>query len=386
MNSECILYLGRFEMPDKDATANRVLSNGKILRDLGYKVVFVGWNTSMPWTRGIDAALARYDDFECWELARPRRIAEHFFAMTDAGRVDKIMSQYDNIKILIAYNYPSIALSRIHKLCQKKNIKCVADITEWYGEGSKGLLMEAAKAFDTAYRMKVLHKKLDGHIVISKFLRNYYSACNIETIILPPLVDLSDQKWNVKKNIKKNSSYVTLVYAGKPSFTKERLDLVVRALISVHNDVDMRLKVIGIGKQEFFEIYPPQTQNDYEGIDDVVTFLGEISHKQAISNVKRADYSLVIREQNRVTQAGFPTKLVESISCGTPVITTDNSDVKEYIINGENGYVISLDNIQGELLEIYERDICAGFDHTVFDYRNYVAKTEKFINHILAAD
>ena len=37
-----ILYVGGFELPDKNAAAHRVLSNGKLLRDLGYEVSFVG--------------------------------------------------------------------------------------------------------------------------------------------------------------------------------------------------------------------------------------------------------------------------------------------------------------------------------------------------------
>ena len=36
-----VLYIGGFDLPDKNAAAHRVLNNGKVLRELGYEVVFV---------------------------------------------------------------------------------------------------------------------------------------------------------------------------------------------------------------------------------------------------------------------------------------------------------------------------------------------------------
>ena len=45
-----ILYIGRFELPDKEATANRVVANAKLLRDLGHEVVLAGWSTEVEFS------------------------------------------------------------------------------------------------------------------------------------------------------------------------------------------------------------------------------------------------------------------------------------------------------------------------------------------------
>ena len=37
---ELIIYIGGFELPDKNAAAQRVIGNSKALRDLGYETVF----------------------------------------------------------------------------------------------------------------------------------------------------------------------------------------------------------------------------------------------------------------------------------------------------------------------------------------------------------
>jgi len=37
-----IIYVGNFELPDKGASANRVVSNGRIFEKIGYRTVFLG--------------------------------------------------------------------------------------------------------------------------------------------------------------------------------------------------------------------------------------------------------------------------------------------------------------------------------------------------------
>ena len=41
-NKGTVLYVGGFELPDKNPAAHRVLNNAKILKNLGYNVVFCG--------------------------------------------------------------------------------------------------------------------------------------------------------------------------------------------------------------------------------------------------------------------------------------------------------------------------------------------------------
>ena len=41
MSSKTVLYVGGFILPDKNAAAQRVVGIAKILRDIGYNVVFM---------------------------------------------------------------------------------------------------------------------------------------------------------------------------------------------------------------------------------------------------------------------------------------------------------------------------------------------------------
>ena len=60
--------------------------------------------------------------------------------------------------------------------------------------------------------------------------------------------------------------------------------------------------------------------------------------------INLSDFTILLREKNRATMAGFPTKVVESISCGTPVITTKTSDLETYIHEGYNGFFVNIEN------------------------------------------
>ena len=41
MKGKKILYIGGFELPDKNAAAQRVVGNSYILKNLGYEIIFL---------------------------------------------------------------------------------------------------------------------------------------------------------------------------------------------------------------------------------------------------------------------------------------------------------------------------------------------------------
>ena len=295
-----VLYIGGFELPDKNAAAQRVIGISKALRELGYRVVLLNALKDAD-IKGTEQK--KYFDFECVEYKREPDRDYLFFAKTAIEKIQEIKPD-----IIIAYNYPAVALNRIVKYAKEKQIKCYADATEWPAPVGGNIVYKAVKQFDTFYRMRFVHKKTDGVISISRFLYEYYEK-KVPTVIIPPTIDEKDEKWLGK--IKNNTTRTTFVYAGSPSALKERLDIIVKAIKttnSIHNDVV--LKVVGVTDKQFISMFLWN-----EELPDNVLFLGRVSHRRAIDIVKESDWSIILRDNNRVVKAGFPTKLVESISC-----------------------------------------------------------------------
>lgn len=356
-----MLYIGGFELPDKNAAAQRVIGVAKSIRDLGYDVVFLN---SLKVSDNSECIKKEYFGFETYEY---KRESQKDYLITGANCL-KMIGQIKPSAV-IAYNYPGFALERIRKYCKSEGIKCIADATEWYRVESGNPLYRIIKTADTSYRMKTVQPRLDGIIAISDFLYDYYKD-KVDTVKIPPTVDIGDEKW--KENTDPDSNHIVFTYAGSPSLQKERLDLVVSAIEEMECSKEILLNIVGITEQQFRIIYGYNSK-----LSDRVRFLGRVDHKKAIDVVKSSDWSVIIRDNNFVVNAGFPTKLVESISCGVPVIINRFSNIDEYI-DDTNGILV---NDISEIKNAFQNAVTKSSDvrNDLFDYRNFMEQ----IKHIL---
>ena len=363
---EKILYIGRFELPDLEATANRVVSNAKLLRDIGHEVLLAGWSEKGP--SQFSWVEENYYNFQCYTKKKALTKFEKFVMLCDP-RPELELIRSKNISTVIAYDFPAIALLFILIFCKINKIQIIGDVSEWYSNTNPNPLIRIVRGFDSFLRMRILHKCMDGLIVISSLLQKYYS--NTKTVLLPPLVDIEDSKWNITKET--NFEEMKFIYAGFPSKAKERLDI----LVDYFSDNDnASLEIYGITEEEFRIMY------QYGKKIKKVRFRGRCSHQIILNEVKNACYSLIIRESNLKNNAGFPSKFVESLSLGTPVITTDISDISKYITENSNGYIVDISQIRDQLDSIIKLRKTLSVDRKIFDYRNYKSELEGFLDAI----
>jgi len=371
-----ILYIGGFELPDKNAAAQRVVANGKLLRSLGHNVKFLGVSKDKYFSN-LDESHNKYYDFDTWSINYPKTTKEWIKYVTEIKKIELLIETHKlKPDIIIIYNFPAISCGKLIKFCRENNIKLIADITEWYGHNVNSIL-GLIKFIDSELRMRYYHKKLDGLICISKFLYDYYKNSVKNLIQLPPLVDLSDEKWKVE----------VIVYAGSPG-GKDKINLLIDALLQIENISEiLEFRIIGITKEDFLLRYN-YTDNQIESLSKFSVFLGRLPHTVVIKEVTNADFSAFLRENNKTNNAGFPTKFVESISCGTPVITNKTSNVEDYLIEGENGFWLELNankSITKMLLNIIPNSEIfrkINIDKAVFVHTNQSERTSTFINKL----
>lgn len=360
-----VLYVGGFVLPDGNAAAQRVAANARLFADIGHDVVFLNYSQDITEPRKVD-----YFGFECLECpANEWGVASRM----DVDRVEEIVSMRPDIRYVVAYNYPAPALSRLIKLCRARGLRCIGDATEWYRARDASPVKMPFKYIDTALRMRLLHPRMDGLIVISGYLESYYAGL-LPTVLLPPMVDSSEAKWR-PADAEDPDDTVRLVYAGRPSKTKERLDLIVDAVSSLREDLEVRLDIVGVTAGEFTDIY------GYVAEEARVFFHGRVPHEEAVRLVKRADYSVIVRDDNLVTRAGFPTKFAESVTCGTPVICNDNSDLKSWVEEFGCGFAVGKESLAKDLESILQRPK-PHFDPRIFDYRNFRSQAAGFFDFV----
>lgn len=356
-----ILYIGGFELPDKNAAAQRVVGIAKGFRECGYDVVFLN---SLKTCGHNNMQEKNYFGFKCYEYKREPYIDYLIAAWTVRNYINEIHPD-----IVVAYNYPGFALERIRKYCKANAIKCIADATEWYQIKTGNPIYRVIRNMDADYCMKIVLKRLDGVIAISRFLYEYYKDYT-NTVMIPPTVDITDAKWNVK--VEKDVKTLTFIYAGSPSMEKERLDLIVEAVEGLKTEKTVRLNILGITKEQYAQIYGRK-----KGALSRVKFWGRVDHDKVIEFIKSADWSIILRDNNFGVNAGFPTKLVESISCGTPVILNRFSNVGDYV-NERNSVLLEIpDDLKTRIGSSMDGRL--DIDASVFDYHNYLRELIKLL-------
>ena len=368
-----ILYIGGFELPDKNAAAHRVLSNAKLFHLLGYDTVFVGTDKSGEKFNRVFDSKGAVSGFVSYAVAYPDSLKKWVGYVTKVDKYLAVAKTIPDLKAIVCYNFPAVALERIRRYCRKTGVKCIADVTEWYPAAGKNLVMKIIKGLDVFLRMRIIQKNLDGLIVISRYLQEYYGKCR-NVVYLPPLTDLSDPKW--ENTQAKSTDTLYLAYAGSPG-TKDRIDLLIGALKSVQRKY--HLDIVGIDKEAYLSMHGEDAAF-LEKNEDII-FHGRVSHLTALDIVKRANYSCFFRVPDRVTTAGFPTKFAEAVSCGTPVITNRSSNIADYLTSG-NGCLVEELTVEAISKLIECVDYCVDTDIGLFSYREYRAKVQKFLSDI----
>lgn len=370
-NKGTILYVGGFELPDKNAAAHRVLNNAKIFRELGFNVVFCGVNREITSDENYTELISGFDSMP---TSYPASAKQWIKQMLDSKHYMKMFSLYKDIRLVICYNLHSVPLARLLHFCKKRGIKLIVDCTEWYENKFSLNPIKLIKCVDTFLCMRVFQKKCDGMIAISSYLADYYKRSVKHTVVVPPLVDLEDEKF-IFGGEKPQNEITTLVYSGSPSASKELLGEVVKCLNNI-TDLDFRLKIVGIDYEQFCSMY--NALPDREKIE----FMGRVPHKNALQTVRESDYAIIIRPKTRVTMAGFPTKFAEAISVGTAVIANATSDLADYLKDGNNGYLVDTNNLEKELRNILMAQKKNNVNKEQFYYKKYLSLFKKYFGNI----
>jgi glycosyltransferase involved in cell wall biosynthesis len=242
--------------------------------------------------------------------------------------------------------------------------------------------------------MKKIQPKLDGMIAISLYLYQFYKKQMGNVVMIPPLVDLNMNKWDEKSVDRSinNDNLLKIVYAGSPGIgNKDRLDLILNVLSRIKSKGinNFYFTIIGITESQFLSSFNISIPDNL--INNVV-FKGRLSHVDTLNEVKNAHYYMFLRDNNLVNNAGFPTKFAESISCGTPVLTNLSSNIKDYLIEGLNGFIMdvstdtSLEKSFIKAMNLPIRDILEMKKYCLssqaFHYENYISTFRLLMSEI----
>lgn len=385
-----IIYVGAFRFPKYDAAAARVLNNVRALRACGHEVEVISWGGRYE---DSDKKFGEEDLYEGVKYAITgeldcneglwAKIKNRLFR--GAKTISILKAKEHNIDLLISYN-PELSFNlKLMKFTRNNGIKYANDITEWSDRNEHHFIEHIADVIN----MKKISHRVKNKIVISSLLNNYYNKSN--NLLLPPLCDLSEDKWQITQEAKRVNDSVTLIYAGNPA-RKDCLHIVINAVQKkVTEGSNFRLLIIGVTKDDYIAKYADLLETT--SLSDKIVFIGRLSQEQVPIYYKKSDFMVLMRETNRKSMAGFPTKFVESFSAGVPVIANITSDLGSYLKDGETGFVVS-DNSDEALCEVLDKvsqlepnDILrlksnVKVESKQFDYHYYMDAFDEFITKL----
>ena len=383
-----ILSYNRF--PNGDAGAVRDYIFAKMLKELGHNVCIVAMSASTNFEvksyNGVDYISLRNESVET------KSRVWNYFGYTK--RLFKFIENRFSAELPDVFwvvNMPLHSLISIKRFAIKKKIKLIHDSVEWYSARQFKLGFLSPEFIFKELNNRIVVDKNFKVISISKFLHNYYSNKNISSIRIPIIFDKSEI--NPNKNI--DDERMILLYAGSPG-KKDYLHIMIKSLCLLPEHILQKIefRIIGVNSFDLDNMF----KNDRDTLKKIKVYLnvmGRVPRNEVLKNLTQADFTVLLRDpQLRYAQAGFPTKVVESLASSTPVILNLTSNLGDYLNHLENCIIVencSSSAFAEALMTAYDVkflqkniNIIQKNARTTFEshfyYQIYLSKLSEFIN------
>lgn len=393
MQQEEVVYVGPFFFPEGGAEATRVTGISLSLWHAGLKVrIGCGGEGAVKKDSSTSHLLGIVNLNE-----RPGKNSPRLFkvwrALTCGGKTaDWIKKLNPPPNAVLIYGSRLGYLFRLIPWCRSNHTALIVDVVEWYDpwQITGGALGPFHLSSELA--MRYFHVKAKNLIVISRFLERYYQQRGCRTIRIPPTLDVKALLPRIDRRIK--DGILIIAYAGVPG-KKDLLNNVVEALLLVDPaGLKVCLVVAGPKPQDLLKL-PSLRRMRCSVLPGCVKARGQLTHERALDVVREADFTVLLRPLKRYAQAGFPTKVPESLAVGTPVICNLTSDIGEYIVDGREGLICE-DHTVESFLGVLKRAMRLTPEQKKamrlaarkqaeesFDYRNYTEALSAFIQEAI---
>lgn len=383
-----ILYINRAGVPN-NAPGIRIYNVGKILRDLGHEVLFYCDKPDYEKDTMIEYDGFNYHystNYKNSKMSFLTNIHELVFSTKSFKKIQDLIEDFYP-DIIILYNDIFSLTNKLIRYCEGKDIRLIADVTEWYGSRKSSKIGDKIVPFLTNQRIKRLDKKVMNIISITPYLENYYINNNCNTMFLPPVFDIESIEI-IKYNYYSNY-VVNLVYAGVPG-NKDIINPMLDAISSINTaGIKIRMDLVGID-----ENYLGESWRKISYKSNGIFAHGRLSHEKTLEIIKKADFGVLLRRGERYAKAGFSTKFSECMSNGVAMICNSVGGADLFVNNMDDGIVVNgisttilertLRNIlnmqEDEIIELREK--AYNKSTILFERKNYNNRLKEFIESL----
>jgi len=330
-----IIFIGEFLFPEGDAAAIRTLSLARICRDLGFKVTVIGKGQvrSEDYQRDLGGYYIEgihYATMNPKPLSWGQRLRHPVSRLKQFASALEALDLEDTRAVIISACDSARHVPFVRAFCRRKSIPLIGDVCEWYDprQMTYGRLNPSYAIFYLVFHY--LLPRFRNLIVISKLLESHFEGQGRNVVRILPVVDTSKIPWvdHTRRD------RLVVLYAGMPG-RKDLLREILMALGSLGSDERSRVefRLLGPTKQELTRLLG-ESADLLKLLGETVKPLGRVPRNQVISALQEAHFTVLLRPDKRYSNAGFPSKVPESLAAGVPVLLNFTSDLEEYLGDG----------------------------------------------------
>lgn len=333
-----IYICGFNSFPRGAASANYVQYLSLALAEAGYKVIIVSNINEMEHDY-LNRFLSRTNGkIEVQPLLMSKQKAIHYLEyrfclakkITDVLDRQKVTSS----DIVISYSSNCKLNKGLLRFSKKKRIPCGACIVEWYPVEYFGGDEKAYAVY--RYLFEKLFVQYDFLLPISSKIEDYFAShSNSHLFRVPILADLEEYPAKPKKI----GETWKIIYPANGKI-KDSLSQMIKS-VSMLDDLllnKVELHVFGVKEKNIRKIIP---QKDYERLERSLILHSWLTYDELIALYNDAHYLLLAREDNQLTQANFPSKVIESMTYSVIPIVSDVGDyTRLYLKDGYDSLFI----------------------------------------------
>ena len=266
----------------------------------------------------------------------------------------------------------------INRMIHKYPAAKVFDSVEWYNASNWRLGYADPRYYKFCFLWRTAFPKADGIIAISRLIQAYYSKKSNNVVRIPTITDCADTPFRTSVD----SDKIRFVFSGQLDKGKDNIDTFIEALAIVDPT----------GERTQLDIYGPNLEDVRKHLGKKSGLLtdhkniiihGRVPQSQAQDACLHSDFSVFFRLNRRSANAGFPTKLGECMTFGTPAICNDTGDISLVVQDRKNGYLLKTKSVEeitetlGHILSlsveqrVQMRTEARKSAETFFDYHNY---------------
>ena len=344
-----ILYIGQIAI-EGSASCTHVRNRARFFNNIGYEVYGLSECPKNECDKVEDTDFLKYVYMKPFHGKGKVRgagwIADQFLGIHTYNEIIRAL-KFISPDIIILYELNSIVVEeRIRAYCKKHNIRLIIEVTEWMEVENRKEIATRGIVWQKDIQKRYIDKRCGNIIAISEFLYEHYRNQGCNVIRLPPLVyDFADKDQVFRDRDAVKLRQVKLVFAGTTDF-KDYLEPMLKAIRKINNnEIKIIFDVVGPSPDAIESMLECSSPTQYG-----INCYGRLSHENTLSIVRKADFSVLMRENKRYAKAGVSTKFVEAMSLAVPSICTAVGGTDAFVSDGVDGILIK-DNSVHEVLD-----------------------------------